>query len=141
MPYGQEIKAIKLLQERSERIEASQEGISLDLLSIKQHLLGIGADATPDQCRSSSEIAHPEEKSPLLALPSTPLAKILEEAKSQYPEPLGLASILSVQDFADAEAKIDEHVRAFNRLRKKAPQWSPSICVRRRGTGLSLVSG
>ncbi|WP_172704895.1 hypothetical protein [Sphingomonas sp. LH128] len=29
----------------------------------------------------------------------------------------------------------------FNRLRKKAPQWSPSICVRRRGTGLSLVSG
>ncbi|MEA3540534.1 MAG: HK97 family phage prohead protease [Pseudomonadota bacterium] len=30
---------------------------------------------------------------------------------------------------------------ALNRLRKKAPQWSPSICVRRRGTGLSLVSG
>lgn len=29
----------------------------------------------------------------------------------------------------------------FSRLRKKAPQWSPSICVRRRGTGLSLVSG
>ncbi|MFS0850070.1 three-Cys-motif partner protein TcmP [Novosphingobium panipatense] len=32
-------------------------------------------------------------------------------------------------------------LRASNRLRKKAPQWSPSICVRRRGTGLSLVSG
>lgn len=34
-----------------------------------------------------------------------------------------------------------EQTDAFNRLRKKAPQWSPSICVRRRGTGLSLVSG
>jgi len=47
-------------------------------------------------------------------LVSTPLTQIYAEADAHYTEPLGLADILSIQDFADAEKRVGVHVQAFN---------------------------
>jgi len=63
--------------------------------------------------------------------------------------PVGVLAIRDARRIAAASGDLAKSQVVFglgnyassNRLRKKAPQWSPSICVRRRGTGLSLVSG
>ncbi|GBR02938.1 hypothetical protein AA0229_1824 [Gluconobacter cerinus NRIC 0229] len=48
-------------------------------------------------------------------LQTTPLDQIFAEAEAQYPAPLGLEDILSIQDFAEAEKRVDAHVMEFNR--------------------------
>lgn len=61
----------------------------------------------------TEEILREQDK--VTPLTHTPLATVYAEAQSIYPQYLGLSDILSIQDFADAEKRVGEHVANFNR--------------------------
>lgn len=133
MSVEQEIKSIKLLQDRSRDIEASHKLIASDLDSIKRFLLEI--DGASDGV-SSEKIAQQKIESAgqsrASTVASTSLASIHNEAEARYTAPMRLSDILSTQDFFEAEAKVGVHVRSFNQ-RYNLDSWDYAIAA---GCGL-----
>lgn len=117
MPYRREMKGIKLLHDRAAAIEGAQDEIGAELADLKRRLLE--ADES-NAIFDSAEVAWRtqeilDQQTAAVPLVHTPLIQIYAEAEAQYTEPLGLADILSIQDFADAEKRIGAHVQDFNR--------------------------
>ena len=117
MPYEQEIKGIKFLQDRTVAISDRHKRISEDFGDLRQRLLDLdGAEAalqSDEVAQRKLEILTPQgTNTPLI---STPLTEIYAEAEAKYVGHIGLADILSIQDFAEADAKVGVHVQAFNR--------------------------
>ncbi len=117
MTYEREMKAIKLVQERGEAIGNAHTAIAADLEELKRQLLQVDGAA---EFMQSEEFA--QRKAELLEgmtgdgeLPRTELAAIYAEAEARYIEPVGLADILSIEDFAEAQRRVDQHVLDFNR--------------------------
>lgn len=134
MTYKQEIKGINLLQARSASISETHGGIATDLSEIRQKLLNLdGAEAalsSTDVARRKAEILECEGIStPAM---TTPLTEIFCEAEEKYVGHLGLADILSVQDFAEADTKVNAQIRAFNE-RNGLDGWDYAIAA---GCGL-----
>lgn len=117
MPYQREVKGIKLLQDRAAAIEGTQNEIGAELADLKLRLWEMNeSNAILDNeevARRTQEIL--DQQTAAAPLTHTPLTQIYAEAEAQYTEPLGLADILSIQDFADAEQRIGAHVQDFNR--------------------------
>lgn len=117
MPYQKEMKGIKLLQDRSFGIESQHNDISNELADIKRRLMSV--DGATEVFGSAEHIrraaAIKEEMSASTPLTSTSLTAIYAEAEEKYADRLGLADILSVEDFAEAEKHISQHVLDFNR--------------------------
>lgn len=116
MPYQKDMKAIKLLQERAASIDSMHEGIGSDIQVVKQRLMSIPGAAGMMQ---SEEFAQRKQASlddmgRAAPLGHTAISDIYAEAEARYVESVGLADILSVKDFADAEKRIDRHVLDFN---------------------------
>lgn len=111
-----EIKAIKLLQDRSVQINNEHLQIEKDLVSIKEWLAQCGGD----EITQSPE--YVEQKQEYLASmvceqdsTSVDLAKIYSEADLLYKDQLGLNDILSATDWKAVEHKLDRHIQDFNR--------------------------
>ena len=128
MTYEREMKAIKLVQERGEAIGNAHTGIAADLEELKRQLLQMDGAA---EAMQSEKFA--QRKAQILEtmtgggeLPRTELAIIYAEAEACYIEPVGLADILSVEDFAEAERRVDRHVLDFN-LRYGHDGWDYAI--------------
>lgn len=114
--YQDEIKAIKLLQDRSLRIDDAHQEIGKDLNSLKAQLALLGAD----EFAQSSELA--ERKKAYLSsmggsqgLEPVELADIYQEADSLHVETVELDYILSSQDWREVEQKLDRRVADYNR--------------------------
>lgn len=117
MAHERELKAIRLLQERSEKIDDAHQAIASDLEEIKRRLLAVdgAADAMQGEAfeqRKAKELASITDRGG--SLPRTDLSAIYAEAETRFAEPVELADILSLEDFAEAERRIDRHVLAFN---------------------------
>ena len=133
MTVEQEIKAIKLLQDRSCVIEESHRLIASDLDSVKRLLLNL--DGAAEIFRSEQIAQHKIEstgQSHSTSSVSTSLASIYGEAEARYPTPMRLSDILSTEDFCDAEAKVGGHIKAFNQ-RYNLDGWDYAIAA---GCGL-----
>ena len=118
MANDRELKAIKLLQARSEKIDVAHRGITSDLEDIKRQLLTV--NGAPEALQDEAFARHKTEE--LAAMtgragesPHAALATIYAEAEARYIEPVELTDVLSVADFAEAERRIDRHVLDFNR--------------------------
>ena len=117
MPYQKEMKGIKLLQDRATDIESQHSDISNELADLKRRLMNVDGAAevlgSAEHVRRAAAIK--EEMSAATPLSSTSLTAIYAEAEEKYPDRIGLADILSVEDFAEAEKRISQHVLDFNR--------------------------
>jgi len=117
MPFEKEMKGVKLLQERTVSVEGMHEEIDADLGDLRQALLSVDGAASIVQSeeyarlKQSAYDAMGQEK-PLVL---TSLTEIHAEAEARYGDPIGLADILSIEDFAEAEKRVDRRVLDFNR--------------------------
>jgi hypothetical protein len=117
MTYEREMKAIKLVQERGETIGNAHAGIATDLEELKRQLLQLDGAAEAMQgdefTQRKAQIIETMTGGGEMA--RTELTIIYAEAEARYIEPVGLADILSFEDFAEAERRVDRHVLDFNR--------------------------
>lgn len=117
MPYQREIKGIKLLQDRAAALDGAQDEIGTELANLKRRLLEIDESSTisnsAEAALRTQEIL--DQQAAATPLVRAPLPQIYAEAEARYTEPLGLADILNIQDFADAEKRVGTHVQEFNR--------------------------
>jgi hypothetical protein len=116
MPYQQEIKGIKLLQDRADVIQISHSDIGSDLASLKATLMLIeGAEAIVEsdefirrkQEASDNVTSHPN-------IEHTSIITVYAEAEARYTGRLGLSDILDIDDFGEAQKRIDRRVLDFN---------------------------
>lgn len=116
MPYKSEIKAIKLLQDGAKSIADSHEAISSDLVELKKALMSIDGAGDLSHGEAFTCLKHEiyEQMSQTTSLLSFEVESIYAEAEARYQGSMGLADILSVEDFEQAQARINHHVLAFN---------------------------
>lgn len=128
MPYQMEMKGIKFLQKRADDIEKCQDEIGSELEDLKLALMSLnGADdlmQTEEYAQGKQEMC--DDMSLGTPLSHTGLPEIYALAQDRYLQSLGLADILSIEDFADAEARVHRHVLDFNR-RYELDGWDYAI--------------
>jgi len=113
MPYKHEIKAIKLLQDRSKEIKNSHDLIFSDIESIKADLLSICGDLSGEEGFDECKEAHLNSMSSSSPMKHTNINKIYSEANAAYNN-IGLADILSEKDFSDTQKRVNGHIQKFN---------------------------
>lgn len=116
MPYQKEIKGIKLIQERTSSIQGAHNEISADLESLKQKLMSMeGADELLNSKEYKDlQVKNIKKLTSTELITDTSLPQIYAEAEARYAKSVGLSDILSVEDFAEAEKRIDQRILAFN---------------------------
>ena len=134
MPYQNEIKAIKLLQERSASIASAHEDIFSDLAALKAQLAEVDTENLLDSAEFRREKTKylAENSQSCTPLVQTSIKDIYQEAEAAYVGKLGLGDILSQKDFIEAERRIDLHVADFNK-RYGLDKWDYAIAA---GCGL-----
>ncbi|EMF4674255.1 hypothetical protein L3033_003077 [Providencia stuartii] len=114
--YQKELKAIKLLQERSSEISMTHELINTDLESIKAALSGLIDNQevlnSPDFIKNKKK--HLESMSGIGQLKDSSLEQIHSTAESNYKDRISLSDVLTEQDSFEINNKINLRVEAFN---------------------------
>lgn len=125
--HQDEIKSIKLLQDRSSKIAELHSSIGLDIDLIKGQLAVLGAS----EISQSHELF--EKKDDYLHVMScerplnkTDLKDIYQEAASCYQEPMALNEILTDNDFKNVNDKLDRRILDFN-ARYGLDKWDYAI--------------
>ena len=125
--FQSEIKAVKLIQDRSPTIAASQSEVANELTDIKRRLSCL------DENKLANTAEHAELKRQILAsmsvrrpLPGTNLPDIYAEAEAKHPTPIQIQDILDKDDWRIVEEKIDLRVQDFNR-RYSLDKWDYAI--------------
>ncbi len=125
--YKKEVKAIKLLQDRSSQIEQAHSEIGNDLQALRKQLDSLGAEDVKQQGEYEKKkqdnldaVNHDEP------LPQTDLSSIYTKAESRYNETLGLEDILKAEDWVNLERKLDQRIIDFNR-RYELDSWDYAI--------------
>jgi hypothetical protein len=116
MSIEREISAIKLLQDRSDFIEASHKEISSDVEVLKRELSsmeGVTEIQQGDEYVSAKRDIL-DSMTSTDPLECSVLEDIYDEAEARHPEPINLSDILSIEDFADAEKIVGIHIHNFN---------------------------
>lgn len=115
MPHQQEIKAIRLLQLRSAEIADAHISIGTDLTDIRRQLELLGAAGVEDEPEFASQRqARMEKMNVSTALEDVSIYKVYDKAEQTFPNKLGLADILAIEDFQEAQRRVDTHVLDFN---------------------------
>lgn len=114
-PYDLEIKAIKLLQERSNELDKSHKEIDSDLENLKQAVYRIGGQSVShDPEYQAIKSAYLTEMSCGNEPEAVPLDDIYRAAEERYQHKVTLSDILSAQDAVETEERIDHQIRDFN---------------------------
>ena len=115
MPYQKELKAIRLLQDRSEKIDACHHDMAVDLVTLRNELTilaGNSVNATPDVLQlKESILAQWSTHNPL---PQEEATNIYSMAEQLYPEAVSLTDVLNNAELAEAQARYDAHIASFN---------------------------
>ena len=108
------IKAVRLLQRRSDAIEEAHDGIGEDIHAIKKRLAELGDvdPSTPDFKKRKQ--AHLDAMSERRKLPGVDLENIYDEAEAAFPERAYLGDILTSDDWAVVSKRIAAHTEDFN---------------------------
>ena len=108
------IKAVKLLQRRSDVIEETHDGIGEDIPAIKKRLAELGDvdTSTPDfKKRKQAHLDAMSERKKLLDVDSE---TIYDEAEAAFPKDACLDNILTSDDWAVVNKRIAAHIKDFN---------------------------
>lgn len=124
MSYNKEIKAIKLLQDRSNEIEKRHNSISNDIDEIKLALDILDSDDLDDDDIDALNRLD-EQKTHHREVKDSTASKILEHADRTYGK-LGITDILTAQDLAETEDRISQYVLDFNK-RYSLDNWDYAI--------------
>ena len=115
-PYQKDLKAIKLLQERSSEISIAHESINTDLDSIKAALSGLIDNEeelnSPDFIKNKER--HLESMSQPSQLVESSLEHIYNAAENAFKDRVLLSDVLTVQDSVEVSNKINLRVKIFN---------------------------
>jgi hypothetical protein len=127
--YQNEIKAIKLLQERVTGISDSHLSIKSDIDLIKEQLADLGAS----EFLETSEFFEKKEDyiermSCERSLTEVNLIDIYQQANKIRQEPITLNAILTASDWHDVDQKLDSHISDFN-TRYGLDKWDYAIAV------------
>lgn len=125
--YQNEIKAIKLLQDRTTEIANSHSSIGSDLDLIKEQLAALGAievSQSPEFLAKKDDYLR--AMSCECSLDKVNLTDIYQEARSRYQEPMALSEILTVNDWKDVDDKLDRRITDFN-TRYGLDKWDYAI--------------
>ena len=120
------VKAIRLLQQRSDAIEEAHAAIGEDIRAIKDRLTEL-ADAdelTPKFAKG--KLAHLEAMSAPRSLPAVDVETIFDESEVEFPGDAGLNDILTPDDWAILDQRVAAHIQDFN-ARYDLDRWDYSI--------------
>lgn len=113
--YQHEIKAIKMINDRSLEIADIHSSINDDLSAIKEQLLQLGMDELTQTSNFIEKKAqHLETMKGGQSLESVDLALIYSKAELLYKGQVSLDTILSDQDWAEVDQKLDQCIQDFN---------------------------
>jgi len=115
-PYDDELRAIRNLQLRGQDISGAHETIRSDISSLKAQLSGLmnGTEIDEAQLKALKE-HHLREMTPsAVALHHTDLRTIYSEANERVSGDIELTTILSADDLADVDARIQNQIEEFN---------------------------
>ena len=125
--YQNEIKAIKLLQDRATDVAISHSLIGNDLDSIKEQLAILGAtefSQSPEFLAKKDD--YLQAMSCERSLAKVNLTDVYQEAGLRYQEPMALSEILTANDWKDVDDKLDRRISDFNR-RYGLDEWDYAI--------------
>ena len=120
------VKAIRLLQQRSDAIEEAHAAIGEDIRAIKDRLTEL-ADAdelTPKFAKG--KLAHLEAMSAPRSLPAVDVETIFDESEAEFPGDAGLNDVLTPDDWAILDQRVAAHIQDFN-ARYDLDRWDYSI--------------
>ncbi len=121
-----QIKAVKLLQRRSNAIEEAQGGIGKDIRAIKERLADLGdVDTSTPDFRKRNQV-HLDAMSEHRKLPDVDAETIYAEAEAEFPEDARLDDILTSGDWAIVDERIAAHIEDFN-ARYALDRWDYAI--------------
>lgn len=124
-----EIKAVKLLQERSRKIGESHTGIRHELQELRgqaKSLCGGYPLHLDDLAKKNEEVLGSAKCGE--PIPEVELSAIFREAESRYPEALGVQAILSIEDQKELEERLDRQIDNFN-VRYGLDLWDYAIAA------------
>lgn len=124
--YENEIKAIKLLQERSEKIDGLHSSISSDINGIKEQLASLAVLDTYEDELSEKKQMYLNEMSEVKELKEFELRSIYNLASELYPGRVSIDDILDRDDLDRAEVKLNSRVNDFN-SRYSLDSWDYAI--------------
>ncbi|HAS1768217.1 TPA: hypothetical protein I4G43_23600, partial [Enterobacter hormaechei subsp. hoffmannii] len=115
-PYDDEFRAIRYIQLRGQDIANAHETINSDIESLKAQLTGLISGTELDEAEHLAlKEHHLREMTPSdTAMHSTGLKTIYSEANQRVCGDIGLATILSTDDLAVVDARIQNHIKEFN---------------------------
>jgi hypothetical protein len=126
--YQREIRAIKLLQERTAGIEDQQKEIFSDLEDIKKKLGGLGLGELKDTDEYAvlkrSQLERMSSPSPI-HVPS-PEAVFIEAERRFQGDEFAIHDILSADDFLKLDARLNEQIARFNK-KYSLDEWDYAI--------------
>lgn len=117
LPYQNEIKAIRLLQDRGEEISRTHTTIGSELDEIRQQLALLGGDAVVDSPEFTEAKARHASilTSDTQELSQTPLSEIYRQSNSRFESAARLSDILSTGDMQTTDERLSGHIAEFNR--------------------------
>ena len=120
------IKAVKLLQRRSNAIDEAQDGIGKDIRAIKERLADLGdVDTSTPDFRKRKQ-AHFDAMSEHRKLPVVDSETIYAKAEAEFPEDARLGDILTSNDWAIVDERTAAHIKDFN-ARYALDRWDYAI--------------
>ena len=120
------IKAVKLLQQRSDAIGDAQDGIGNDIRTIKKRLVDLGDVDTYTPDFRKRKQAHLDAMSERKKLPDVDSETIYDEAEAAFPEDACLNDILTPYDRAVVDKRIAAHIEDFD-ARYALDRWDYAI--------------
>ena len=109
------IKAVRLLQRRSDPIEEAHDGIGEDIRAKKRRLAELGDVDTSTPDFKKRQQAHLDAMSERRKLPDVDSeTTIYEESEAAYPGVAHLNDILTREDWAVVDKRITSHIKDFN---------------------------
>lgn len=125
--YQKQFKSIKLVKERSSKIEDVHTEIAEDLRSIINDLNLLGLE---DIKKTEEYEKEKQENLERMSISSSTEKKtiqcIFEEAELKYPKQLELEDILSPEDFCTMHQRVNKQIEEFN-LRYELDKWDYAI--------------
>lgn len=108
------IKAIRLLQNRSDLIEDAHQDVSADLRTVKNRLARLTDvdKSTPDFAKSKQ--FHLDAMNRRTELAPVGIEAIYNEAEKAIPDAVGLTDILAPEDWAIVDKRMEAHIEDFD---------------------------
>jgi hypothetical protein len=114
-PYDDEFRAIRYIQLRGQDIANAHETINSDIESLKAQLTGLISGTELDEAEHLALKEHHLREMTLQILPCILLvSRPYIEANQRVCGDIGLATILSTDDLAVVDARIQNHIKEFN---------------------------